>query len=69
MFYVITRIFLYVMRRNLIFKAKEKFQGKFKIQKSGDKTSSGDIGLDIRTHASTKVGQDEVEINSRLALQ
>ena len=25
------------------------------IQKSGDKTSSGEIGLDIRTHASPKV--------------
>ena len=24
----------------------------FEIQKSGDKTSSGEIGLDIRTHAS-----------------
>ena len=30
------------------------------IQKSGDKTSSGVIGLDIRTHASPKVGQDQV---------
>ena len=30
------------------------------IQKSGDKTSSGEIGLDIRTHASPKVGQDQV---------
>ena len=28
--------------------------------KVGDKTSSGDIGLDIRTHASPKVGQDQV---------
>ena len=32
----------------------------FEIQKSGDKTSSGGIGLDIRTHASPKVGQDQV---------
>ena len=30
------------------------------IQRSGDKTSSGEIGLDIRTHASQKVGQDQV---------
>ena len=30
------------------------------IQKSGDKTSSGEIGLDIRTHASPKVEQDQV---------
>ena len=32
----------------------------FEILKSGDKTSSGEIGLDIRTHASPKVGQDQV---------
>ena len=32
----------------------------FEIQKSGDKTSSGEIGLNIRTHASPKVGQDQV---------
>ena len=41
-------------------KAKEKYQGMFEIQKSGDKTSSGEIGLDIRTHASPEVGQDKV---------
>ena len=32
----------------------------FEIQRSGDKTSSGEIGLDIRAHASPKVGQDQV---------
>ena len=32
----------------------------FETQKSGNKTSSGEIGLDIRTHASPKVGQDQV---------
>ena len=32
----------------------------FEIQKSGDKTSSGEIGLDIRTNASPKVEQDQV---------
>ena len=32
----------------------------FEIQKSGDKTSSGEIGLDIRTHASSEVGQDQM---------
>ena len=32
----------------------------FEIIKSGDKTSSGEIGLDIRTHASPNVGQDQV---------
>ena len=40
--------------------AKEKYRGMFEIQKSGDKTSSGEIGLDIKTHASPKVGQDQV---------
>ena len=30
----------------------------FEIQKFGDKTSSGEIGLDIRTHASPKMEQD-----------
>ena len=40
--------------------AKEKYRGMFEIQKSGDKTSSGEIPLDIRTHASPKVGQDQV---------
>ena len=32
----------------------------FETQKSGNKTSSGEIGFDIRTHASPKVGQDQV---------
>ena len=32
----------------------------FETQKSGDKTSSGEIGLNIRTLASSKVGQDQV---------
>ena len=41
-------------------KAKEKYRGVFEIQRSGDKTRSGEIGLDIRTHASLKVGQDQV---------
>ena len=40
--------------------AKEKYRGIFEIQKSGDKTSLEEIGLDIRTHASPKVGQDQV---------
>ena len=41
-------------------KAKEKYRGMFEIQKSGDKTSLGEIGLDITIHASPKVGQDQV---------
>ena len=40
--------------------AKEKYRGIFESQKSGDKTSLGEIGLDIRTYASPKVGQDQV---------
>ena len=31
--------------------AKEKYRGVFEFQKSGEKTSPGEIGLDIRTHA------------------
>ena len=50
-------IFLYIALQG---KAKEKYRGMFEIQKSGDKTSSGEIGLDIRTHASPKVRQDQV---------
>ena len=43
-----------------LLEAKEKYRGMFEIQKSGDKTNSGDIGLNIRTHASPKVGHDQV---------
>ena len=42
------------------FKAKQTYRGMIETQKSGNKTSSGEIGLDIRTHASPKVGQDQV---------
>ena len=35
-------------------------QGVFETQKSGNKTSLGEIGLNIRTHASPKVAQDQV---------
>ena len=38
--------------------AKQKYRGMFETQKSGNKTSSGEIGLNIRTHASPKVGQE-----------
>ena len=41
-------------------KHKRSTEKMFEIQKSGDKTSSGEIGLGIRTHASPKVGQDQV---------
>ena len=49
-----------ILSEKIIEKAKEKYRGVFEIQKSGDKTSLGEIGLDIRTHASPKVGQDQV---------
>ena len=38
----------------------EKYRGMFETQKSGYLTSSGEIGLDIKTHASPKVGQDQI---------
>ena len=41
-------------------KQKRSTEGCSKIQKSGDKTSSGEIGLEIRKHASPKVGQDQM---------
>ena len=41
-------------------KEKEKYRGMFETQKSGNKTSSGEIGVDIRKHASPKVGKDQV---------
>ena len=37
-------------------KQKQKYRGMFETQKSRNKTSSGDIGLNIRTLASPKVG-------------
>ena len=37
-----------------------KYRGMFETQKSGNKTSSGDNGLNITTFASPKVGQDQV---------
>ena len=45
-------------RARLLFDAKQKYRGMFEIKKSGNKTRSGEIGLDIRTHASPKVGHD-----------
>ena len=41
-------------------RAKQKYRWMFETQKSGNKTSSGEIGLNIRTHASPKVGEDQV---------
>ena len=44
----------------MVYMQKQKYRGMFETQKSGDKTSSGEIGLNIRTLASPKVGQDQV---------
>ena len=41
-------------------KQKQKYRGMFETQKSRNKTSSAEIGLNIRTLASPKVGQDQV---------
>ena len=41
-------------------KQKLKTRGMFETQKSENKTSSGEIGLNIWTLASPKVGQDQV---------
>ena len=43
-----------------ILEAKQKYRGMFETQKSGNKTSSGEIGLNIRTFVSSKLGQDNV---------
>ena len=41
-------------------KKNHKYRGMFETQKTGNKTSSGEIGLNIRRLASPKVGQDQV---------
>ena len=41
-------------------KQNQKYRGMFETQKSRNKTSSGDTGLNIRTLASPKVRQDQV---------
>ena len=42
------------------FDAKQKYRGMFETQKYGNKKSSGEFGLNIRTLASPKVGQDDM---------
>ena len=54
---------------SFVFEAKEKYRGVFEIQKSGNKTYSGEIGLDIKTHASPKVGQDQNSLSTQVILQ
>ena len=41
-------------------KKKKKYRGIFETQTSGNKTNSGEMGLNIRTLASPKVEQDQV---------
>ena len=41
-------------------KAKQKYRGMFETKMSGNKTSSGEIGLNIRTLERPKVGQEQV---------
>ena len=46
--------------QNIYTKQKQKYRGMFETQKSGNRTSSGEIGLNIRTLASPKVGLHQV---------
>ena len=55
---LVTRSFAWYHNFNL--EAKQKYQRMLKIGKSGNKTSSGEIGLNIRTLASPNVRQDQV---------
>ena len=57
---IITSFKIFNLIQNV--KAKQKYRGTgmFETQKCGNKTSSGAIGLNIRTLASPKVGQDQV---------
>ena len=61
--YIYTKQYAYKTKYALLhyaLKQKQKYRGMFETQKSRNKTSSGDIGLNIRTLASPKVGQDQV---------
>ena len=40
--------------------AKHKYDGLVETRKSRDKTSSGEIGFNIKTHAGPKMGQEQV---------
>ena len=53
-------IYFLIFTLEIYTEAKERYRGMFEIQKSANKTSSGEIGLDIRAHESPKVGQDQV---------
>ena len=52
-------------RQRSLSKQKQKYRGMFETQKSGNKTSSGDIGLNTKTLASPKVGQPGVRRSKR----
>ena len=51
---------MYAKTGSTVVSKKQKFRGMFETQKSGNKTSAGGIGLNIRTLPSPKVGQDQV---------
>ena len=44
---------------SIVLKQKQKYRAMFETQKSGNKKNSGEIGLNIRTLASPKVGQGQ----------
>ena len=58
--YIFASALSIVFGHKCIVEAKQKYRGVFETQKSENKTSTGDIGLDIRTHASPEMGQDQV---------
>ena len=60
------RMFAYLEMHSTYVKAKQKNRGMFETQKSGSRTSSGEIGRNMRTRASPKVGQDQVSVVSVL---
>ena len=62
-FYGLTMLCTLMVRlksTDLVGKQKQKYRGMFETQKSGNKTSSGEICLNIRTIAGPKVGQGQV---------
>ena len=59
-FYTADTLLAFKISKPVRSKQKQKYRGMFGTQKSGNKTSSGEIGLNIRTLASPKVGQDQV---------
>ena len=59
-FHIQVHRWCFVHKQPRVWEQKQKYRGMFETHKSRNKTSSGDIGLNIRTLASPKVGQDQV---------